>query len=201
MKLEDLTIQEFMTALGAKTPTPGGGATASITAALAAALARMVVNYSVGKKSLADHEAVNQQALTTLAEQCQRALHLAEADAKAYGALNELWRLDKDDPRRVEAFPAAVKNAIEPPSGVLTLALEMLQLMQTLTGTTNRLLKSDLAMAAVLAEAAARSAAWNVRINLPLLDDEKAREQWRVTLEDSIEQAKSLADSIERACM
>jgi formiminotetrahydrofolate cyclodeaminase len=43
--------------IAAKSPTPGGGAVACATGALAAALAGMVVSYSLGKKSLAAHQA------------------------------------------------------------------------------------------------------------------------------------------------
>ena len=49
------TIGSALEAIAAKQPTPGGGAVASLTAALAAATARMVLHYSLGKPLLAEH--------------------------------------------------------------------------------------------------------------------------------------------------
>ena len=55
-RLEDLSLADYLGALAAKSPTPGGGAVASTTGATAAALAGMVVAYSLGKKNLAPHQ-------------------------------------------------------------------------------------------------------------------------------------------------
>ena len=68
MTLDRLSVDELLAEIGAKSPTPGGGAVACVTAALAAALGRMVVNYSVGKPSLAEHDALHQAALEALAD-------------------------------------------------------------------------------------------------------------------------------------
>ena len=96
--IESLNVGELIRSIGEKTPTPGGGAVAAMTAALAAALARMVVNFSVGKKSLAQHAAQHETALRELEHHAAAALALADADARAYSNLNALWKLDKNDP-------------------------------------------------------------------------------------------------------
>ena len=94
MELKDHSVGELLDAIGAKVPTPGGGAVASLIGAIAAALAQMVVNYSKGKTSFAEHEALHREALTRLREFRERALALAEDDEEAYGVLNALWKLD-----------------------------------------------------------------------------------------------------------
>ena len=48
MSLPDASLLNLLESLAAKQPTPGGGAVASLTAAIGAALAQMVVNYSLG---------------------------------------------------------------------------------------------------------------------------------------------------------
>lgn len=196
----DQSVREFLDAVAAKQPTPGGGAVASVVAALAAALGRMVVNYSVGKKSLANHEALHREALGSLQELANRAMQLAEDDATAYGRLNVLWKLDKDDPKRVAEFGDAVEQAIAAPHAVLHACMETLRLLKRQCGATSASLASDLAMAAILAEAAARSAAWNVRINLPLLEDETVRETFTRTISRSLSDATAMAREIETAC-
>jgi len=173
---------------------------ASITAALAAALAQMVLNYSVGKKNLATHDGLHRQTLEALNRLGSKAVELADIDARAYAALNELWKLHKADDRRVREFPAAVDAAIQAPLGVLNCALELLRLMKEIAGTTNAMLNSDLAIAAILADAACRAAVWNVRINLPLLTDAVQRSALSTRTEKSLAEASILTRAVESAC-
>ena len=171
VQLEDLKFTELLDAIAAKTPTPGGGAVASMTLAMATALAQMVVNYSIGKKSLASHDALHQRTLRELQLVRFDALKLAEQDAKAYATLNELLKLKEGDPRRQRELPKAVADAIDAPMTVLRHATRSLELLHELCGKTSAMLNSDLAIAALLTDAAAQAAAWNVRINLPLIAD------------------------------
>lgn len=200
MNFEQAVIREFLDSLAAKTPTPGGGSVASITAALAAALGQMVLNYSIGKKSLAAHDATNRQAIETLQRLGHEAIELAEADARAYGQLNELWKLKQDDPRRMREFPGAVDAAIAAPRAVMDCSLHMLDLMLKMPETTNAMLKSDLAIAAILADAAVRAAAWNVRINLSLLTDQSQRMDTQASMASQLAQSHEACALIEKAC-
>jgi formiminotetrahydrofolate cyclodeaminase len=200
MRLEEQTVGDALVSIAAKQPTPGGGAVAALVAAVGAALGEMVVNYSSGKTSLLEHEALHQEALEALARFRGLALELAEEDERAYGRLNELWKLEKDDPRRATEFPPVVEAAIDVPRRALEACLSMLSLLERLAGKTNRMLASDLAIAAVLAEAGARSAAWNVRINLPLLDDAAATERYAGETDDRLVRARRMCEAVEQAC-
>lgn len=172
MPLSSLTLADFLDQTAAKTPTPGGGAIASVTGALAAALAQMVVSYSVGKKSLAAHEPALRSALAELTAARTVLLTLAEEDAAAYGLVNELMRLPETDLRRLAEFPGAVRTAVAVPQSVLAAAINLLRHFEQLAPITNHHLRSDLAIAAVLAEATARASAWNIRINASLVPAE-----------------------------
>ena len=124
---------------------------------------------------------------------------LADADADAYGRLRELDELADDDERRRRELPGAVREAIDVPHCCLGAALDMLRVLRRLLGTTSRYLHSDLVIAAILADAAARSAACNVRINLPRLED--ANEAGRIEAETdaALLEAGSLCAEIERS--
>jgi len=193
------SVDAFLSALSAKVPTPGGGASAAIAGATASATAAMVLSYSLGKKKLTEHEDHNQNAMKQLTRARQMFLQLGDEDAEGYGALNVLWSLDKDDPKRIASWDNAVRGAITPPRAMLALSLEVLHLCDSLVNTTNKQLKSDLGVAAVLGEAAARSAAWNVRINIPLMPEDQ-RAPLGESVDSLLTQARALCERIESGC-
>jgi len=173
MVFESMTLREFLGQMAAKTPTPGGGAAASAVGALAAALAQMVVAYSVGKKALAAHEPALLEATEYLTRARGLLLALADEDAAAYGAVNELSRLPEGDPRRREELPAAQAAAVGVPMATMAAGLDLLRRFEPLAAMTNRHLRSDLAIAAILAQACCESSRWNVRVNVGSLGDEQ----------------------------
>ncbi|MEM9373060.1 MAG: cyclodeaminase/cyclohydrolase family protein [Planctomycetota bacterium] len=195
-----MPFESLLTELASKSPTPGGGAAAGLVGASAAALAGMVVAYSIGRKSLAEHRTFLEDAGRRLARAREIFLVLADEDAASYARLNALMRLEEDHPDRLAGWESAVRQAIAPPRAMLASANDLLRLCEELIGRTNPHLKSDLAVAAVQAEAAARSAAWNVDINVPLLPDpDRARipEETNAAVLD----AKARAARVEAGCV
>jgi formiminotetrahydrofolate cyclodeaminase len=138
--------------------------------------------------------------LQLLAVNREAALVLAEEDAHAYARLSELQKLDEADPRRQKEWAGAVERAMAVPERILELSLDLLNLCQQLVGRSNEMLRSDLAIAAVAAEAAAASAGWNVRANAALVNDESAREQMLQSLQVALDGARVLREEIERSC-
>jgi formiminotetrahydrofolate cyclodeaminase len=130
----------------------------------------MVVGYAIGKAKFAAHDAAHRAALLRFETGRLRAIELAESDACAYGALNRLWKLPKDDPART-GFDEAVRAAIAAPEATLMLAAETVAALEVLVGTTSASLASDLRIAFDLAVAATDAAIENVRINTPSLAD------------------------------
>jgi formiminotetrahydrofolate cyclodeaminase len=196
-----MTIGELLGSVAARSPVPGGGATAGLTAALAAALGQMVVEYSAGKAPSPEAEDLHEEALGALPRLRASALELADADAEAFARLSALWKLSPDHARRRAEWTDAVAAAIDAPQRVMETARETLHLLRRLLGNTKDNLRSDLAIAALLAEAAGRAAAWNVRINLPLLEDPAETEQIDGETTSVLEEARSICEAIEQACL
>ena len=200
MSLESMSVGSLISSLGEKTPTPGGGAVSSIVTALSAALGIMVVRYSTGKKRLAEHDELHCEALNTLDELAKRALSLADEDARAYGTLNALMRANPGDDKPNEEWTKAVEAAIDAPVQVMSVCLGLMHMLDRLAGKTNRMLSSDLAIAAILSEAGAQAAAWNVRMNLPLLKDQGRVNEIRRETDRLLNRARVYCEKIEESC-
>ncbi len=184
--------------IAARKPTPGGGAVAALAAALAAALGEMVVRYRIGKPAAAEHEATLAEVADALSRLRLAELQLADADVAAFERLSALWKLPPDERRRVAQWPDAVDGAIDPPRRVLSTSLEILGLLDRVRETVGTTLRSDLAISAMLALTAVEAAAWNVRINLPQLDDPGRAAELEAEAADGIDRARALRDLIER---
>lgn len=198
-RLASLTIDDFLARLGSKEPVPGGGAAAAVTGAIGAALAQMVVSYSIGRKSL-----LAQPELEEIAAQLDKLrgslLVSADMDAKAYSELSALWKLPKDDPKRQDKWTQAVVHAMAIPTSVMSSGTELLGVCLKLAPICNTNLLSDLAGAAALAEACVLAAGQNVRVNAALLDDKPAAAEILTKLERDRLRASELRAAVERAC-
>ena len=192
------SFAEFLSQIAAKTPTPGGGAVACATGALGAALAGMVVSYSVGKKSLAPHRAELENAAHTLENMRSVFLELGEEDAAAYGLVNELMRLPEDDSRRKSELHGAMRASIQVPMAAIAAAGDLLRLCEKLAPITNTQLHSDLGIAVTLSEAAAKASLWNVRVNAGMLGDDAEKRRWMEQAQGMISEALTRAAAVER---
>jgi formiminotetrahydrofolate cyclodeaminase len=172
------SIDAFLTATGAKQPTPGGGSISALAGALAAAMGEMVVNYSIGKKDLAAHQDVLREALTELHRARQMLLELMIEDQSAYEALSGARKLPASDPQRSAKLDAALLACIRIPQAIGTTAAAVLDLCNRLADKVNKSLLSDLAVCAELSMATVRCAAYNVRVNLADLADATDRQHF-----------------------
>ena len=190
----------LLDAIAAKSPAPGGGAVACATGALGAALARMVVSYSLGKKNLAEHQPALERAAHTLDNARAVLVELADEDAAAYEAVNTLTKLPETDPTRTRDLPAAAERSVQVPLAALAACVNVLRLVESLGPISNRHLRSDLAIAGLLAEAAARSAEWNVRVNVPLLVNPARREAVAAECRTLLADAAARCRAVQVAC-
>jgi formiminotetrahydrofolate cyclodeaminase len=176
MSMIDHSLAQLLDQLADKTPTPGGGAVAPIAGALAAALAAMSIRFSEGSKGLEGQAQAHHEALEELERARALLLVLGEEDASAYSALSDALGLPRSDPQRAELIPKLALVAMQVPLTVIATGVELLRLFEQLAPITNRFLRSDLHVAAVLIEASVRAARVMVEANVPLAPDEDARQ-------------------------
>ena len=185
------TMANFLSGLAAKSPAPGGGAATALTGALAAALARMTIEYTLGKPKFQLVEADLTAALGQLTMAQAALQELIEEDHAAYEALAKLLKLTRPERQARAEYQPTVAAAIAIPESVGTFALAVLELCRQLLDKINPLLISDLGIAAELARATVHAARFNVLINLPLLDPPQAAPH-RQTMEAQCQKADAL---------
>ena len=167
------TVDEFVASVAAPTPAPGGGAVVAHAGALAAALTQMVAALTVGRKKYAAVDSEMQALIPRAASLGSRLSELAVADARAYGAVTEAYRMPKEPPEaaaaRQQAIERALLGAADVPLDTARVCSEVAELAGIVAEKGNTNAVSDAGVAALLAEAACRGAAYNVRINVAAL--------------------------------
>ena len=175
----ELTIDSFVERLGSAEPAPGGGSASAIAAALGASLVAMVAGLSSGRALAA------------------RFLALADEDAAAYaafaGVLKRPRETEEQKAARTEAIHAAARVAADVPMRTVEACLQLVRAAEALAGRSNRNASSDLTVASLLGEAAARGAAANVIVNLPSVGDERYADELRARVMDLLDEIASLA--------
>lgn len=144
-RLADQPLAEFLEAVAAATPAPGGGSSAAVTCALAAALVEMAAR-------LAGRDPGRLGALRA------RALELAEEELHSYAPV--LSATDADQ------RAAALVEASRSPQEVADIAAEVARLGDALAQASSAAVRGDALAGVTLAEAASTAASRLVEINL-----------------------------------
>lgn len=167
--MRDQKISDFLDQLADRVPAPGGGASAALHAAQAAALLGMVARYSDGPAYAGHAQEIGRIRAEADALR-DRALTLAERDAAAFGAVTDAYRMPKDSDEakavRSAAIAQATLGAAGPPAEVVAVAGRLVELAEELLPIGNRNVVTDVAAAADAARAAASTARVNVEVNL-----------------------------------
>jgi formiminotetrahydrofolate cyclodeaminase len=174
------TVAAFLGQLAARVPAPGGGATAGLHAAQAAALVAMVGRYSDSPRYAA--HAATIAAVTAAADDLRvQALALAEDDAAVFTEVARSYALPKATEEEAAARSAEIATALvaaaRVPADVIQVADRTLGLAEQLLPIGNRNVISDVAAAAEAARAAATTARVNVEINLAGIRDAAVRDE------------------------
>ena len=189
---------DFLDALAAATPTPGGGSAAAHAGAMGAALVAMVARLTIGKKKYA---AVEDQMKETLSQVEDLRLELTAAvdeDSAAFEGVMNAFKLPKDTPDNEKARALAIETATlaasEVPLKVAQKSVSVMELAERVVALGNLNAISDGASAAAIAKAALTSAGYNMRINLAGLGNKALGE----TLLSQLDTLEVKADKLQK---
>lgn len=195
-----MPIEAFLARLASSEPEPGGGAAAALVAATGAALVSMVANLTIGKEKYAAVQAEVEQAREQAERLRAALLEAIDRDAESFRRVMAAYRLPRetDDQKaeRKRATQQALREATQAPAEVVRLCQEVADLSQVVMEKGNVGAITDAAIAAVLADAGAQSAAFNVKINLGPIGDPTFTEPLWAELRDVLDRIRAVRDHV-----
>jgi glutamate formiminotransferase / formiminotetrahydrofolate cyclodeaminase len=196
------SVSGFLASVASSNPVPGGGSVAAHAGALAAALAQMVAGLTIGKKKYAAADAEMKEAALKAVALGNQLAALVKRDAEAYALVSEAYKLPKEPAEAVARRSRTVTNALlkaaEVPLETARAAVEVAQLAALLAEKGNTNAVTDAGVAALLAVAAAKGAAYNVRVNVQALEDKSKGQSLAREAEQLVKKASDLGDQVSR---
>jgi formiminotetrahydrofolate cyclodeaminase len=160
-ELNKQSLESFLEGVAEATPAPGGGSSAAVGAALAAALVEMAARIASAKQpaeEAARARAWAEDAADQAHELRARTLRLAHEELSSYAPVLQA--------RTPEERELALAAASEPPAQVAETAAEIAELGARVAESSSAAVRGDALTGVVFAEAAAAAAARLVEINL-----------------------------------
>lgn len=168
-------------------PAPGGGSVTALVGAISTTMASMAANFTVGRQKYADVQDRIAASLERMATARTRFADLLHRDMTAYEGVLAAYRLPKgneiEKAARGDAIQQALAKSMAVPMDVCRTAVEVLEAAEDLAGICNANLLSDVAVAAVLAEATLEAGRINVEVNLSGMSDAQLVDATRCDLD------------------
>lgn len=165
----------FLDRLASRSPEPGGGSVSALVGALGAALISMVGNLTLGKEKYADVQDRVERLLKSSEGLRGELQGLIQRDTEVYADLSAAFKMpretEEEKAERKAGIQEALLKATEVPFEIAERCLEAARLSETAAEIGNVGAVSDAGVAVLLAEAAAQSAALNVKINVNSIED------------------------------
>ena len=164
------TLQDFCTALASKQPTPGGGASAAVCAAIGASTAAMSASYTQRKK---DEESGSAELARTLISDMDvtALLAMADDDVNAYKALQSTWK--KDHGFSKEQIDEINAQALKVPTVLVEACHRRVLCIQKFLPSCNPNITSDAKVGIHQLAGSARAAYQTVLVNNPPLEEKR----------------------------
>jgi formiminotetrahydrofolate cyclodeaminase len=151
----ELSLTELLNAVSERSAAPGAGSAAAWAGALAAALLEMAARFAGVGDVAARARTLRSQLLAS-----------GEKELRSYEPVLAAARLDPSDPAREQRLHEAMSHASEAPLAIARSAAEVAELAAEVAAKSRPALRGEAIAGVLLAEAASRSAASLVEINL-----------------------------------
>ncbi|WP_442599898.1 cyclodeaminase/cyclohydrolase family protein [Neobacillus sp. D3-1R] len=189
-QIECLTVQEYMEKLAAPDfPGPASGSAAATVAAMAAALLEMSCKVTLRKGG--ENIPISLKQIEDVRNQC---LALATEDMKT---LSEVVKTSKSKADFPDEYEEAMKKATDTLVSVVKNSEIILTGVEQFIHLSNKRVLGELAGSANMAESAAASAKYGVKVNLSLIQDEFYKENAWAIVRESFRNSTEMKQRIE----
>ena len=195
-KMIEKSLETYSLELASKSPTPGGGGTSALVAALGISLGSMVGELTIGKKKYADVEDDIRELISKAGKLQEDFLRLVDVDVEVFAPLAEAYSIPKDDPSRESIMEEALKNAASVPADIVRKTAKALDVIEGFAEKGSRLAISDAGCAATLSRAAMEAASLNVFINTKMMTDREYADGLNEEIIDILNEYSGKADLI-----
>ena len=200
MNLAERQITEFCRLLASDAPAPGGGAAAGLSGALGAGLTGMVCSLTVDKEKYADHQQLARESREKLEQVRAGFFRGMDWDAEAFYAVSRAYKMPRSTPEekkdRMAEIQKGLRGCTQPPFEMMKLAVEGLEITESLLGKSNLTAVSDLGVGALNLKTALQGSWLNVVINIGAMKDRELAEYYRQEGEALLKRGIALADHI-----
>ncbi len=194
----DISLNEFLSELGAGTPTPGGGGACGYVAAVGMSLGKMVANLTTGKKKYAQYQEEVEQLIDETTRMTAELVQCMENDEESFKPLAAAYGLPKDTPQEAahkeEVMEKALVVASEAPLSMMEKILCAMKLLERLAVIGSRIAISDVGVGIKMCEAAMSGASLNVYINTGLMKDRSTADAMNTRADELIRESAAIAD-------
>ncbi len=204
MKLVEMKVNEYLDVLKSDAPAPGGGSVSALDGAQGVGLFLMVCDLTLGKEKFSEYQDICKEAKEKGIKLFEGLVDAVDKDTEAFNLVSAAFKMPKDTEEAKKARSKAIADgtlvATEVPFKTMEMAYEGLLITKTLEGKSNPNAASDLGVAVLNLMSCIRGAWLNVKINLPGVKDEDAKNSFEVRgqriVSDAEEVAKVLYDRI-----
>ncbi len=181
MSVQKEKIEDFISLLSSKAPTPGGGGASALCGAVAASLGSMVASLTIGKKKYADVEDEISALKAKIDGVSSRLLMLADADARAFEPLAKAYMLpygtDEEKKHKDTVMEAALYEASVVPLEIMKEIASAAEIIEVFAEKGSVMAVSDAAAGAAICEGAVKAASLNIFINTKSMKNEAAKKE------------------------
>ena len=202
MNTAGYNIDEYVKELGSKAPVPGGGGASAVAGALSAALAGMVCNLTVGKKSYMAVENDIKKILEDMNKHMESFVKLSDKDAEVFYPLSQAYGFkpqnDEEKKLHEENMEKLLFDAAMVPLDIMKEAYGMLGDIDFLAKKGSKLAVSDAGVAVSMLRSAVCGAMMNVVINVKYMKNRLKAQNLMDEASEILENTMNKADIIYR---
>ena len=195
-------IDEYINELVSKAPVPGGGGASAVAGALSAALAGMVCNLTVGKKSYMAVEDDVKKILEDMNKHMKSFIKLSDKDAEVFYPLSQVYGFkpqnDEEKKMHEENMERLLFDAAMVPLDIMKEAYGMLDAIDFLAKKGSKLAVSDAGVAVSMLRSAVCGAMMNVVINVKYMKNRQKAQNLMDEASEILENTMNKADIIYR---